>query len=105
MKKIVINRSYGGFGLSQEALEWLKENSEDLSPYIEYCRSGRLCFYDADLFREHPDLIAVVETLGSEEASGDHSSLKIVEIPEDIEYVIEEYDGKEKVCEKHLEWW
>lgn len=54
--------------------------------------------------RDHPLLVKVVEELGSERASGPHAKLKIVEIPDDVEYTIEEYDGTEWVAEKHRTW-
>lgn len=53
--------------------------------------------------RTDPDLIAVVEELG-EKANGRCARLEIVEIPEDIEWVIDEYDGVEKIHEKHRAW-
>ena len=53
--------------------------------------------------RAHPDLIAVVEELG-DKASGRWSRLKIIEIPADVDWVIEEYDGYEWIAEKHREW-
>ncbi len=39
-----------------------------------------------------------------EEANGTFAELKIVEIPDDVEWVIEEYDGIEWVSEKHRVW-
>lgn len=53
--------------------------------------------------REDPILIEVVEELGDKANSG-HSNLKIVEIPDDLEYVIDDYDGIEKLHERVQEW-
>ena len=53
--------------------------------------------------RADPNLIKVVEELG-EEASGRLSKLKIVEIPDGVEWTIEEHDGNEWVAEKHRTW-
>lgn len=53
--------------------------------------------------REDPLLIQVIEELW-EEASGRCGSLEIVEIPDDVEYTIEEYDGLEHIAEKHRTW-
>jgi hypothetical protein len=35
---------------------------------------------------------------------GSFSELKIVNIPDDVEFQIEEYDGNEWVAEKHRVW-
>lgn len=61
-------------------------------------------FYDCNVERTDPDLIRAIETVGIEESNGDYASLKIVEIPDDVEYTIEEYDGREWVAEKHRTW-
>lgn len=53
--------------------------------------------------RHHPLLIQVVEEMG-EKANGGCAALKIVEIPDDVEYVIDEYDGNEHIAEKHRTW-
>jgi len=37
-------------------------------------------------------------------ADGDHAELKVVEIPDDVEYLIEEYDGLEHIAEAHRTW-
>jgi hypothetical protein len=48
-------------------------------------------------------LIAVIEEMG-DLADGRYSSLKIVEVPDDMEWEVDEYDGKEWVAEKHRVW-
>jgi hypothetical protein len=48
-------------------------------------------------------LIQVVEELG-DGANGYFAKLKIVEIPDDVLWQIEEYDGKEWVAEQHRTW-
>jgi hypothetical protein len=53
--------------------------------------------------RTHPLVVRVVEELG-EEASGEHAKLKIIEVPDGIEWTIEEYDGNEHVAEVHETW-
>jgi hypothetical protein len=54
-------------------------------------------------FRTDPNLIQAIEELG-DEASGSCSTLKIVEIPDEVEWVIQEYDGMEWIAEKHRTW-
>lgn len=60
-------------------------------------------WYDRDVARDDPVLIQVVEELG-EKANNRFSELKIVEIPDDVEWEIAEYDGNEWVAEKHRTW-
>ena len=37
-------------------------------------------------------------------ANGNHANLKIVEIPGDVKWHVEEYDGNEWVAEDHRTW-
>lgn len=53
--------------------------------------------------RDDPILIEVVEELG-EEACGSCASLNVIEIPDDVSWEISEYDGYEKVEERHRSW-
>lgn len=56
-----------------------------------------------DLEREDPNLVRVVEEMGSA-ADGPYSNLAVVEIPDGIEWEIDEYDGVEHIAEKHRTW-
>jgi hypothetical protein len=60
-------------------------------------------FSDRDLDRDDPVLVQVVRELG-EKANSKFSNLKVVEIPADVEWQIEEYDGREWIAEKHRTW-
>jgi len=53
--------------------------------------------------RNDPILIQVIEELG-EKASGRFGKIKIVEIPDGINWEIKDYDGMESVEEVHLSW-
>lgn len=66
-------------------------------------RTGKTIGSYTDIERYDPDLVAVVEELG-EKACGPCSRLKIVDIPDDIEWYIDEYDGREHVAEEHRRW-
>jgi len=57
-----------------------------------------------DIERDDVDLVKVVEEIG-EKASGRYSALKVVEIPKEVEFQIEEYDGDEWIAEKHRTWY
>lgn len=89
--KIVINRCYGGFSLSKEAYKFMG---------LEWDNYGSSFSDD----RTNPKLIEVVETLGSKVASGGCAKLSVVEIPDDVSWYIDEYDGMEHVAEKHKIW-
>lgn len=56
-----------------------------------------------EIARDDPVLIQVVEELG-EDANSRYSELKIVEIPDDVAWQIDEYDGTEWVAEQHRTW-
>lgn len=60
-------------------------------------------FAERDIDRTDKDLIRVVEQL-KEKANTICSKLKIVEIPDDVDWEIEDYDGAEWVSEKHRTW-
>jgi len=53
--------------------------------------------------RDDAYLVQVIEELG-DLASGKHAKLKVVEIPADVDWQIEEYDGNEWVAEVHRTW-
>jgi len=89
--KVVINSCFGGFGLSEEAYDFLG---------IKWDGFG----HGHDIDRADPKLIECVEALGSK-ADGTHANLKVIEIPDDIEYFIQEGGGLEWVAEKHRTWY
>ena len=53
--------------------------------------------------RDDPLLIQVIEELGPL-ANGRFAKLKIVDVPDDVEWEIDDYDGRETVKEKHRSW-
>lgn len=65
--------------------------------------SNETYWYSGNLERDDPMLIQVVEELG-EKANGKYSELEIVEIPDDVDWEIDEYDGYETIHEKHRSW-
>ena len=115
--KVVINRCYGGFGLSDAAFEKLLdrkgiawEKKKYSYSYDAYYHAGHLDDNDYYLFnfkfygdRTDKDLLAVIEEMG-ESSFGEFANLQIVNIPDDVEFEIEEYDGMEWVAEKHRTW-
>jgi hypothetical protein len=61
-------------------------------------------FDDDGIERNDTDLIHIIEEFGSEKVSGYFANLKIIEIPDDVDWDIEEYDGAEWIAEKHRVW-
>ena len=88
--KVVINKCFGGFSLSEKAYKELG------IPWDNYG-------YAMNNDRANPKLVEAVEKLG-DLAGGRHAWLSVVEIPDDIEWDIDEYDGMECVEEKHRSW-
>jgi len=102
--KLLINVCYGGFGISNEAIElWAKKKNIALTKrtteygdYDYYTDGDEIisgCFID----RDDPALIEVFEELGSARTSGDHSDLTLVELPDNCKYDLTEYDGWESI--------
>ncbi len=90
--RVVYNRCFGGFGVSEAGKELYKE------------LSGEEIESDYNLSRHDPFLIQVVEQLG-EKASDVFGDLAIFEIP-GCEYNIEDYDGQETVeCPEDSQHW
>lgn len=132
--KLVINTCFGGFGLSDAAYERLGELGIPIVKYGTHTPDSEVIFdreltpLGEDEFndiywkfkgqtksnqrywdsfasdsRTHPLILQVVEEMGKA-ANGPCAELKIVEIPDGIDYTIEEYDGNEHVAEKHRTW-
>ena len=81
---VVINRRYGGYGLSAKAMALYNERASD----------GHDERYVRDIPRDCPILIDIVRELG-DEANGPGGELVIVEVEVLVE--IRNYDGKENV--------
>ena len=101
--KVVINKCYGGFGLSKAAVDLYAE-LKDMDPG-RYNKQGN--FYENineyDISRDDPVLVQVVESLG-DLANDIYAELKVVEIPDGVNWSIEEYDGREWIAEVHRTW-
>jgi hypothetical protein len=91
-QKIVINCKHGGFGLSEAAeARYAQLSGKPLSEYRWEIR------------RDDPVLVHVVEELGIK-ACGAYAVLKVVEIPDGVNWQIDEHDGNEWVSETHRTW-
>jgi hypothetical protein len=63
-------------------------------------------FYSpSDISRNDPSLIKIIEKFGSDKISSENSLLKVVEIPDDVDWDIgESEEGIEWIYEKHRTW-
>ena len=113
MAKIVINKSYDRFCVSHKAFLRLRELGQpdalketDLGAYwpapagpqepsLNQC--GIL------IPRDDQRLVQVVEELRGE-ANGHCAELKVVTIPDNVQWVIVKKDGSEQVSEQHRTW-
>lgn len=59
---------------------------------------------DREIDRDDLDLIKAIEEIGEKESSGCFADLKIVNIPNNVNWYVDEYDGLETVAEKHRRW-
>jgi len=129
MLEVVINRCYGGFSVSKETLEELYKMKSDVlekTPMKEYFQKDETQEYIEShikmcglmikdeqvialkdrrdkLIRGNTDLIAVIKKLG-DKANGQCAKLEIIEVPADVEWEIDEYDGMESIEECHRSW-
>jgi hypothetical protein len=90
--KIIINKCHGSFRLSKAACKLYQE------------RTGKkISSFPHTTCRDDPDLVYVVEKLGKK-ASGSFADLHIVDIPDDVQWIVEELDGREWISEVHRIW-
>ena len=110
--KIVIGDEYGGAPISFSAavyaelgIEWDGFgflNGEKMGLGLEAGAGGG--GDESMAYRANPRLVAVVEKLGVRAAAEDGYSLKIVEIPDGVKWVVYDFDGREEVHEVHRSW-
>lgn len=131
--KVVINKQFGGFGLSEAAYLKLNEYGIPIVAPSQEVPEGEIVIRDIDLAdegesgemlrrmkplsgryfdntfrhnyesRANPLLVRVVEEIG-EAANGRFAELKVVEIPDDVQFEIDDYDGIETIHEVHRSW-
>ena len=118
--KIAINTCYGGFSLSPKAeyevlkrmgyenIKYLNNKKEEVpldsgSWFCNFYSNGEYVSMRRTDDRTNPHLIGVIEEMG-EEADGNFASLEVIEIPDDVSWYIDDYDGMETIRENHRSW-
>lgn len=87
MVKVVIHCGLGFF-VGEKFSNKCKDAGLDVTPYRINCQ------------RTDPELVRLVE----EENPENEAWLCVMSIPDNVEWVIEDYDGSEWVSEKHRTW-
>lgn len=99
---------YTYWKVPKEEREGILTNEEFTKASIEERKkSNLLCsslsVHYRDLNRDDKILVKVVEELG-DKANGYYAELSVVDVPDGVEWQIEEYDGNEWVSEVHRTW-
>jgi hypothetical protein len=107
--KVALNDCYGGFGVSKALFDelgfkWTSRNIGDFE--CGYLRNEDFGIESDNYkaYRSDPRLIAAIEKIGVEKASGSLAKIRIAHIPDGVEFEFTEYDGIESIHEKHRSW-
>ena len=97
--KVALNKCHGGFSVSRAVIEELgfdldKQHAYAGAYYLKNEDFGIESDND-DIYRADPRLIAAIEKVGVEKASGPCAKIEIEDVI--LEWSILEYDGKEHV--------
>ena len=99
MTKIVINKCFGGFALS------------DARMALYATLKGVTAHPDDDDFpiqqwlipRNDPDLVSVVQQIPEDEGIVG-TDLRVIEIPDDVDWQIDDWDGMEHIVDRKRIW-
>lgn len=113
MKSIIINSGYGSFCVSHKAFMRLRNlgqpdalNELDKGEYWPKAAAPNEPSLNQCVKlipRDDAKLIQVIKELG-DEANGHATQLELIEIPDNVLWVIEKRDGLEHVSEQHRTW-
>ena len=95
--QVVINTSYSNFAISRDAILLIQKKIKNPKA------KSQINAYAFDNDRSNPLLVEAVQKLG-DKANGLYTTLKIVEIPDDVEWRVDAVNGKEIIREKHRIW-
>lgn len=126
MTKVVVNKCHGGFSVSLDGARLMAELGHEVAAAevaeyeakvadptkqdelerkygVRWYGYGYTDGAGSGYKRDDPILVQVVEEMGRD-AGGDMAALEVVEIPDDVEWQLEEYDGLEWIAEAHRTW-
>jgi hypothetical protein len=109
-QRVVYNACYGGYSVHRDAVAWMREqgdeDAEDATLPGEYYDDGSGPKSDWEPVYSIPrdnELLAKMvlrETGYDGPVGGRHADLSVAEVPDNVEWTIDEYDGQETVREK-----
>jgi hypothetical protein len=115
VRHVVINAEHGGFSVSRAAeVAYLErtgtaytfQDREDRAATLskgQYIMVNDQYWNGSTIKRDDPVLVDIVREMG-EAADGPLASLRVVQLPADVDWQVEEYDGQEWVAERHRTW-
>lgn len=94
--RIAINTSFGGFEVSRSVLKELRLNKA-----YGHLDNEDFGIESSEIYEYRTDsrLLEALEKIGEIECSETPNTIKIITIPDDIDWYIDDYDGLETVCE------
>lgn len=106
MQKVVAHLTYSGFSIHDDTVRWMRERgcplAEEFTLPGETYSDGSVRDDDfRDCVYPYDDNVRVCEHLIAAVEQGIEPGLDVVEVPEDIDWIIDEYDGWESIREKH----
>lgn len=107
MQQIVICMMCGGFTIYAEVFDKLRELGHEVALS---CEQPYQLEYRETIARDDPLLVKAVQSLignpinDTESKYDTYIDLAIINIPDGVEWIIEDYDGQEWVSEKHRTW-
>jgi hypothetical protein len=97
MQVVINTKQFGSFSISKKAIEYIQKNLKNKQD------KNSIGYYSFDNDRSNDLLVKAVSKL-KDKANGLYAELKIVEIPDDIEWNIFAVNGVEWIAEKHRTW-
>lgn len=95
---VVINtKNFGSFSISEKAVDFIRKKVKGKE------NKNSIFTYSFNDDRSNYLLIEAVSKL-KDKANGLYSELKIVEIPDDVEWQVFAINGEEWIAEKHRTW-